>query len=341
MTFQHGGQLERIKKENPDQLLPWVDLSTGISPLSYPVESGVMDSFTELPQCSEALKKAAMEYYGSRGLLLTPGSMWSIQNLPLLRRLLCSNDQRPVLIPKQGFNEHKKAWLSWGYQIEQYDDIPNSHQLRASQVCVVINPNNPTGKLLEPETLLSMHRELSKHNAWLLVDEAFMDMTPENSLVANAPIEHLIILKSFGKFFGLPGLRLGALIGPEDVLKSASKLLNDWSINSAAQKIAMSAWQDQTFHYQAKFYINGGYERLSSMLNKLGYQTQGTKLFQTYYCADAQFLYRHLLEYGIYVRLLDDKSGIRFALPKEQTHWERLEQVLSLYERAGIKNNPL
>lgn len=328
MTFIHGGQLEKIKQQYPKQTQPWVDLSTGISPFSYPLTSEEKTCALSLPQHHDALISAAADYYGTSQLVVTPGSMWGIQTLPLIRRLRYSDDMRPVLIPRQGFNEHKKAWLKWGFKVETYDNQPSPSQLVSAQACIVINPNNPTGQIFQPTQLTKCYQALTMNNGDLIVDEAFLDVYPELSMAPETDKPNLIILKSFGKYFGLPGLRIGALIAHPSVLDIASRLLNEWSISSAAQATAIEAWLDMRWHALHKRKLKAAAERLQALLAKVEMVTQGTVFFQTHYCAHAKSLYEYLLNQAIYVRLLDDESGVRIALPKRESEWARLESAL-------------
>jgi len=334
MTFIHGGQLEKIKQQFPHTKQAWIDLSTGVSPFSYPMDPQSNLDSQNLPQYHAALNNAAAAYYGSNELLLTPGSMWSIQNLPLIRRLLHGDDNRPVLIPKQGFNEHKKAWQAWGFDIELYNHEPSVEQLMSAQACVIINPNNPTGKLFKHDQLANIHKILSAHNAYLIVDEAFLDLSPESSMASYAHKHNLIILKSFGKFFGLPGLRVGALIAQQDILHEARKLLNEWSISSVAQTTAIHAFLDIQWCAQQTTNIKTASKRLSELLKSVGFDTQGTELFQTHYSDYAKSLYEYLLSHAIYVRLLDDESGVRFGLPKYESEWGRFENALLEFKQS-------
>ena len=336
MSFIHGGQLERIKQSYPDQTLPWIDLSTGISPFAYPVDISMQAHFEELPQQYTQMTQAAKAYYGSDKTIVTPGSMWAIQTIPLIRRTLMPTDARPVLLPKQGFNEHAKAWRSWGFNVEVYDALPSVEQLKNVQACVVINPNNPTGCLCDRQQLQSVHETLVRHDAWLIIDEAFLDINPEMSLANHANKKGLLVLKSFGKYFGLPGIRAGALIADDDVQDCAQRLLNQWSIHSAAQAIVTKAWVDSKWQVNANRNIKECSNRLKELLSRLGFKVKGTYFFQTFMTVQAVELYQYLLRQGIYVRLLDDEMGIRIGLPKHEYHWQRLEKALSLFFKCEV-----
>jgi cobalamin biosynthetic protein CobC len=333
--FNHGGQLEKIKRAYPNQILPWIDLSTGISPYAYTVSDNNIRTIDlkGLPQDHNFLTQAACEYYGTKQLSVIPGSMWAIQMLPVIRKLT-ANDQRPVLIPKQGFNEHQKAWAGQGYNIETYDRLPTHDQLNRAQACIVINPNNPKGSLIEMAELTAILNILSASNAWLIVDEAFID-TYHNlkySMASQANKEGLIVLRSFGKFFGLAGLRLGAILANKEIQTQVSLMLNNWSLSNVAQAIGQKAWLDKAWQVEVKGKLITSGERLQTLFSKLNYKTVGTVFFQTLYMANAKEFYQYLLSKGIYTRLLDKQEGLRFGLPNSEPQWERLESVITSFK---------
>jgi cobalamin biosynthetic protein CobC len=330
--FNHGGKLEQIKHAYPRQKLDWIDLSTGISPFSYPIADEIID-LKVLPQHQELLTQAACRYYKTQYLTVIPGSMWAIQMLPILRKL-SGIDVRPILLPKQGFNEHQKSWRAQGYNIEVYDDVPTDQQLNHAQACVVINPNNPTGRLTKATVLKDMLKILTSKGAWLIVDEAFIDPyqisnLDKYSMSNRVADENLIVLRSFGKFFGLAGLRLGVILANKVIQNNISSLLNNWSINNTAQAIGIKAWLDNSWQSQTNKKLVLAGERLRLLFITLNYTTVGTVFFQTLYIKNANQLYELLLTKGIYTRLLDNENGIRFGLPRTELHWQRLEQVLT------------
>jgi cobalamin biosynthetic protein CobC len=329
--FNHGGKLEQIKISYPQQQLEWIDLSTGISPFSYPTDSMNIE-LKCLPQNHNLLIEAAYKYYGSEHLTVIPGSMWAIQMLPVLRKLSV-NDARPVLLPKQGFNEHEKAWRGQGYEIETYDDHPTHQQLNNSQACIIINPNNPTGILTKADMLKNMLDILSLNNAWLIIDEAFIDPyqitdLDKYSMSHEVHRDGLIVLRSFGKFFGLAGLRLGAILASESIQSQVSLILNNWSINNTAQALGIRAWLDNVWQSETNEKLALCGERLKLLFNGLNYKTVGTVYFQTLYIKNAKAFYETLLSSGIYTRLLDNEDGIRFGLPSSESQWQRLKQNL-------------
>jgi cobalamin biosynthetic protein CobC len=330
--FNHGGKLEEIKSAYPRQKLDWIDLSTGISPFSYPTDDKSID-LKGLPQHQESLMQAACQYYKTQNLTVIPGSMWAIQMLPVLRRLKVT-DVRPVLLPKQGFNEHQKSWRAQGYKIEVYNEVPTDQQLNHAQACVVINPNNPTGRLTEATVLKDMLKILTSNGAWLIIDEAFIDPyqilnLDKYSMSNRVADENLIVLRSFGKFFGLAGLRLGVILANKVIQNNISSLLNNWSINNSAQAIGIKAWLDDSWQSKNNKKLALAGERLRLLFITLNYTTVGTVFFQTLYIKNAKELYESLLSKGIYTRLLDNENGIRFGLPSTELHWQRLKQVLT------------
>jgi cobalamin biosynthetic protein CobC len=333
--FNHGGQLENIKRAYPNQALPWIDLSTGISPYAYTVSDNDIRTIDLkcLPQDHNCLTQAAYEYYGTKQLSVIPGSMWAIQMLPVIRKLT-ANDPRPVLLPRQGFNEHGKAWTGQGYNIETYERLPTLDQLNRAQVCIVINPNNPTGSLIEMAELTGILNILSASNAWLIVDEAFIDpyQNLKYSMSSQTNKEGLIVLRSFGKFFGLAGLRLGAILANKEIQIQVSMMLNNWSLSNVSQAIGQKAWQDKAWQAETKDKLIISGERLQTLFTKLNYKTVGTVFFQTLYMANAKEFYQYLLSSGIYTRFLDKQDGVRFGLPSLESQWERLELVITSFK---------
>lgn len=339
--MNHGGELTKVKSSYPSVAGEWLDLSTGVSPFSYPVTNLDMGCLYELPSDLSALEKAAAKYYDVNSLLMTPGSMWSIKHLPVILKSLGCNIHKPVLIPKQGFSEHRLAWMQSGFDIEVYTDTPPLEQIVNSSVCVLINPNNPTGHLIESIAMQMLVKEAEENDVFLVVDEAFMDMQVNasltNSFQANWPSK-VMLLKSFGKFFGMPGIRLGALIADQKILDIARGLIGPWAINSLALQIGVRAYSDYNWQDQQKIRLQNTSEDLFKVLSEyyLEKDLYQNGLFITGYCQSSIALNEYLLQNGIYARLLDSESGIRFGLPKNQQDLFRLKQILVQFK---LENN--
>ena len=83
------------------------------------------------------------------------------------------------------------------------------------------------------------HALLAEHNGWLVVDEAFMDSTPEQSISPDLPLKNLIVLRSVGKFFGLAGIRAGFVLAEEKVLQVMREHFGPWSISAFAREVSL------------------------------------------------------------------------------------------------------
>ncbi|HYD06243.1 MAG TPA: aminotransferase class I/II-fold pyridoxal phosphate-dependent enzyme, partial [Reyranella sp.] len=193
----HGGDLGEVIRRFPGAPRPWIDLSTGINPVPYPVPPLSDAAWTRLPSRAdeEALIEAAMTRYrvpSRRMIVAAPGTQALIQILP---RLLPPSR---VAIVGPTYEEHQTCWRRAGHEVHI---VP---MLQDSDVVVLVNPDNPTGRLYSP-------KELAYIAGFLVVDEAFIDFLPREASVAG---RNAVVLRSFGKTYGLAGLRLGFAIAP-------------------------------------------------------------------------------------------------------------------------------
>lgn len=333
----HGGQLKSIQARYDNVIESWLDLSTGVSPFSYPIDASHLKSTQQLPDQSNLLRDAAKSYYGAVDLKMVPGSIWAICHLPIILKSTHNLDASThrVLLPRQGFSEHKNAWQEHGFQLDFYEQYPTQGQLKQANVCVVINPNNPSAQIMNEGELRSIYHGIKENSGVLIVDEAFIDCDLNRSVshwpeTKNA-CEHIVILKSFGKFFGLPGLRIGSVIACSKILKTVDVLLGPWPINTLGEQVAIQAFQDIDWQKNAKKIIEKRCAELHRVLKTFFNDIHNTALFNTVYTHEAETIYAHLLTNGIYVRLLDDKTGLRFGLPSSESQLKRLEAVFIQY----------
>jgi histidinol-phosphate/aromatic aminotransferase/cobyric acid decarboxylase-like protein len=212
-TVYHGGDLAAARLRFAHAPRPWIDLSTGINPHAYPVGKLPKSAWMRLPEPStvRALEAVAASAYGARdadGVVAAPGTQALIQWLP---RLIGA---RRVAILGFTYAEHQASWRAAGASVATVDGI---EALGGHDVAVVVNPNNPDGRRIAPKALAELGARLARKGATLIVDEAFMDAEPvAHSLVPRLPPTGTVVLRSFGKFYGLAGLRLGfAIASPE------------------------------------------------------------------------------------------------------------------------------
>ncbi|MDH4284959.1 MAG: aminotransferase class I/II-fold pyridoxal phosphate-dependent enzyme, partial [Gallionellaceae bacterium] len=266
---------------------------------------------------------AAQKYYGATELLAMAGSQAAIQALPQLR------PSSRVALSTPAYAEHALAWQRHGHAVTS---VPVSGLLQAAadaEVAVVINPNNPTGEFCGTDELLELHAQLAAKGGWLVVDEAFMDATPDRSLAPFCPRPGLIVLRSLGKFFGLSGARVGFVLAENAVLQQLAELLGPWPLAAPSRWIATQSLRDTAWQEATRKALPLAAQRLANLLSSHGLSPSGgCSLFQWVRCADAASMHEQLAHRGILTRLFRDPSSLRFGLPYGETQWARLADSL-------------
>lgn len=326
--LSHGGNVMAMAEKYNIPEEQWLDLSTGLNPNGWPVPVIPENVWQALPQEEDGLQEAACQYYGCDYCLPVAGSQAAIEVLPTLRNL--SN----VGIVSPTYAEHEYAWNKAGHHVRRLDINQVENELEQLDVLVVINPNNPTGHRLTIETLLAWQQKLSKKGGWLIVDEAFMDVTPELSLIASGIRPGLIILRSLGKFFGLAGVRCGFVITDKELLTLLADKIGPWSVTGPSRYIARQALKDKEWQNKTIKNLNSQGRRLADLLTAYGFTLSGNSaLFQWITHFRATELFEQFAKQGILIRLFDKKMtgvpSLRFGLPKNEQHWQRLENALN------------
>ena len=198
----------------------------------------VPDLWSRLPEDDDGLEQAAARYYGTGNLLPVAGSQAAIQALPRLR----PPGRVGVIAP--GYGEHAHAWRGPDTRSGRCRSTAIEAALPDLDVLVLIHPNNPTGARFPRADLLRWHGTLAARGGWLVVDEAFMDATPEESLADLSPRPGLIVLRSLGKFFGLAGARVGFVLADPAVTRPLAALLGPWTIAAPSRWVAAQALAD-------------------------------------------------------------------------------------------------
>jgi cobalamin biosynthesis protein CobC len=321
--LEHGGRLARAVADSATRFEDWVDLSTGINPHGWPIPEIPASCWTRLPEDDDGLIEAACAYYGARNLLAVDGSQCAIQLLPSLR------EPGRVAVLSPSYAEHAYAWRQCGHEVEELDAEAVDEKLDTLDVVVVVNPNNPIGDLHARDVLLRWHRILQKRGGWLLVDEAFMDATPQLGVIGDAHREGLIVLRSFGKFFGCPGARLGFVAAHHDLLQLLRERVGPWPVSGPARWIGRLAFEDRAWHEAARVLLASKSRQLADLLQSYRLPpTRGTALFQWIKSEQAERLYGHFFERRILVRSFAQPRSLRFGLPGSTDEWLRLARAL-------------
>ncbi len=328
--LEHGGKLRQAARNYGIPLERWLDLSTGINPNGWPVPPVPATVWNRLPEADDGLEAAARHYYGTPHLLPVAGSQAAIQALPILR----SPGRVGVIHP--GYAEHAHAWRRADHQVVPLTPEAVEAAVDTLDVLVLIHPNNPTGHRFTSERLLAWHRRLTARGGWLVVDEAFMDATPKDSLIPHLR-PGLIVLRSVGKFFGLAGARVGFVAAEPDLLARLADHLGPWTVTGPSRWVVTQALQDQSWQVKTRRRLHHEAARLTDLLSEHGLAPAGgCALFQWVRTPQAATIQDALARQAIWVRRFDDPPSLRFGLPGDETGWQRLARALgALMHRGG------
>ena len=324
----HGGDLDAARAAFPGAPEPWVELSTGINPWSYPLPPIPADAWARLPgrSAEAALREAAAACYGAPSpdlVAAAPGSQALIQILPRLRPL----GTVAVLAPT--YAEHAAGWAGAGHRVRDVKALEGCD----ADVMVVVNPNNPDGRIVPPDILLALAERQAARGGWLVVDEAFAEVTPACSVAAAAGRPGLVILRSFGKFFGLAGLRLGFLLGEPALVRALRAAVGPWAVSGPALAVATAALSDSAWIAATRRRLDAAAARLDARLAQTGLTiVGGTSLFRLICEPRAVALYNELGRAGVLVRRFDHRSDwLRLGLPVDEAAEDRLAAACEMF----------
>lgn len=321
----HGGDIAAAARRWGIPADQWLDLSTGINPVPWPVPPPPTSAWHRLPDDDGRLETAAADYYGTELLLAVPGSQAAIQALPAV---LGAGPGWRVGVVHPGYAEHAATWSAAGCEIVP---VPPEGpvDLAGLDALVVIQPNNPTGVPLAEERLSAWRTELAARGGWLVVDAAFADTAGTPMLIEEAGAPGLVVLRSVGKFFGLAGIRLGFVLAPPAVRRALAARLGPWSVSGLARWAGAGALADTAWQARARERLAADSARLAGLLERAGLPpTGGAPLFQYVETERAPALEEALARRAIRVRRFDDPPALRLGLPAGEADWQRLATAL-------------
>jgi cobalamin biosynthetic protein CobC len=307
----HGGGIDAARQRYGGQRADWIDLSTGINPRPYPIASLPPACWTALPdQGAQArLEQAARRFWQvpeGLDLVAAPGTSALILRLPEMM------PPGRVRIRRRTYNEHAAAFARAGWEVS-----PDA----GADARVAVHPDNPTGDLW-PADIAEGRPKL------LVIDESFCDVMPEASHIAAAG-SGVVLLKSFGKFWGLAGLRLGFAIGPRDLIAPLREALGPWPVSGPALEIGARALADDTWTRETRARLAQDAERLDALMRPWCDAPRGTSLFRLYETSQAQALHEKLAQARIWSRVFPyEPRWIRLGLPGRAEDWDRLQAAL-------------
>lgn len=303
-----------------------MDLSTGINRVPYPLPDLAAEVFTRLPEpeALEALQEAAAIAYGAAPAMVAaaPGTQALISLLP---RLL---PQRRVAVLGPTYAEHAAAWRAAGShvaEVARFEDLDG-----AASCAVLCNPNNPDGRRVPLSALSALADRLAGRGGLLVVDEAFADFEGGTSAVPALPHPALVVLRSFGKAYGLAGLRLGFALSDARTAALIRAALGPWAVSGPAITVGRQALLDRAWAAAAAARLAREATDLDRCLAVAGLHVLGgTRLFRLAEGAHAAALFQQLGTAGILVRrFAAHPHWLRFGIPGQPAEWDRLRAAL-------------
>lgn len=323
----HGGDLDAARRLFPGAPEPFLDLSTGINPNPYPIPELPPEKFARLPDRNSLarLSSCAAAFYGApseSNVVPAPGT----QILVSLIAAVAKPGRAAVLGPT--YAEHARAAAASGYDVASVGSLDD---LGGADLAVVVNPNNPDGRIVSSEDLRALASELRKHGGTLVVDEAFMEVGPlEESFAPYVEETNVFVLRSFGKFFGLAGLRLGFALAASEKAARLRAGLGPWPVSGPALAIGSQALSDAQWIERTCQALGQAAQRLDPLLAGAGLEpVGGTPLFRLVRSADAPRIFERLGRAGILVRRFEhEPAWLRFGIPGIEQDRQRLEAAL-------------
>jgi cobalamin biosynthesis protein CobC len=318
---EHGGNLDLAQQRFGGRAEDWIDLSTGINRLPYPVGEVSSRAWNALPSRSEieALHQAARHAYRtSAAVVALGGAQAAIQLLPQL----APPGRARILAPT--YNEYAGVLSAAGWEVEEVSALDT---LAGADLAIVVNPNNPDGRCHPSKDLLELLPRVGR----LAIDESFADMDPQLSLAPEADRPGLLILRSFGKFYGLAGLRLGFALGNSSDIAKLAAMSGPWPVSGAAIAIGCRALRDDAWAEATSARLARDCVRLDAMVQSQRWTlVGGTPLFRLYGTPDALAAQERLARRHIWSRVFArEPTWLRLGLPGSESEWTRLAEALA------------
>ncbi len=329
----HGGDLDAARRLFPGAPEPFIDLSTGINPIPYRLPRLPAELFARLPgsQAAAALAAIAARAYGAPSPAHVAPAPGTQILLPIVAALLPPG-RAEIFPPTYGEFAHAAALA--GHTVTSLPDLASAGD---AQLVLIGNPNNPDGRLTARRHLLALAERLYRRGGMLVVDEAFMDAGPaDQSLAADVSRGNIVVLRSFGKFFGLAGIRLGFALASPPIAARIAARLGPWAVSGPALAVGAEALADTGWIEQTKLRLASAAQRLDGLLNDAGLDIAGgTSLFRLTRTPIANELFHHLGRAGILTRVYpDEPHWLRFGLPPDEGAWSRLQSALAAFRHG-------
>jgi cobalamin biosynthesis protein CobC len=327
--FEHGGRLDLARELFPQAPEPWIDLSTGISPWSYPAAELSAEELRRLPDTGglQRLIEAARKAYrapAAAHIAALPGTDAGLSILPWLFR-----EPKRVAVLSPSYSGHETAWVAAGHSVSQ---IASLDRAGSAAILIAVNPNNPDGRFIPHAELAAALPALKRRNGLLIVDEAFADADESHSLLPVVTrLDATLVLRSAGKFYGAAGARLGFAITTHPIAARLKAALGAWPIAAQALAFGNAALPDEAWADMQRKRLKEAADILDAVLSEAGFQMLGgTSLFRLAGHVRSRELFVQLAAKGILTRPFRGRSALRFGVPAGPAELARLRDALQL-----------
>ena len=325
--FEHGGRLDVARAAFPRAPEPWIDLSTGISPWGYPVPHLSSEDMRRLPDAGSLSKltnlaKSTYRAPEAARIVAMPGTDAGLSILPWLFR-----EPKRVAVLSPAYSGHAAAWEAAGHSVSEIDHIERAG---GAAVLIAINPGNPDGRFTSLEELSGALPSIRRRDGLLIVDEAFADADESHSLLPLvARLDHTLVLRSAGKFYGAAGVRLGFAITSHPVAGRLRAALGAWPVSAEALAFGLAALADRAWAATQRTRLREAAAALDAILAGCGFRIiGGTALFRLAAHAQSHELFTRLAAKGILTRPFRHRAVLRFGLPGSPEEFTRLREAL-------------
>jgi len=319
----HGGNIDQAMAAFGGAAADWMDLSTGINRVPYLVPDVPQAAWTMLPThaAMEGLLAAVRLHYQTEApVLAVAGAQAAIQMIPWLP---ARSGQKLARVLGPTYNEHAATLRAAGWSVQVVTHLAD---LAGADLAVVVNPNNPDGQTHAPADLLAVLAKVGR----LVVDESFGDVSPDLSMLPDAGCNNLLILRSFGKFWGLAGARLGFVFGHAADIANLQAMAGPWPVSGAALIIGQTAYADTNWATTTRTRLHSEIPRIDGLAQTARWHSAGgTALFRLYHTPDAATAQTHLARSHIWSRRFPwHPNWLRLGLPGTDAEWARLSAAM-------------
>jgi len=321
----HGGRLAEAQLYYRDAPTPWLDLSTGINPEPWPGTDALTFDWARLPDDAALcqLEAVATAYFGARGpqVLALPGTEFGLRGLATLGL------PAPFRHVWPGYRTHAEA-LPGSLPVSFDAAIELAGQ---GGTIVLANPSNPDGRLRAPADVMALAAVLARSGGWMVDDEAFIDAQDGGSIVPLLDgTEPVLVMRSFGKFFGLAGVRLGFAVGPAAMIARWRATVGSWPLSAAAIAIGTAAYGDSGWIASTRAALFERAAALDRVLRRHGLEPIGASPQFRLVACEASALFDRLARVGILTRPFDyDPRWLRLGVPASRGDLARLDRALA------------